>query len=155
MLTIVYGEVDGAINDPDTYFNHTYSQKWFEDPFVKEMIRAVDKSEVLSSHAIESPVLGIIPTSKLSGGVKALILVYKKPELLIDCTACGENCAEWILKIAENQNTLINLNYFMDFPEPFELQNVYSSTLSYLPRLLRRITCCVRILIQSWRCFML
>ncbi len=27
MLTIVYGEVDGAINDPDTYFNHTYSQK--------------------------------------------------------------------------------------------------------------------------------
>ena len=76
----------------------------------------------LSSHAIESPVLGIIPTSKLSGGVKALILVYKKPELLIDCTACGENCAEWILKIAENQNTLINLNYFMDFPEPFELK---------------------------------
>ena len=95
-------------------------KKWFDDSFVKEMIRAVDKSEVLSSHAIESPVLGIIPTSKLSGGVKALILVYKKPELLIDCTACGENCAEWILKIAENQNTLINLNYFMDFPEPFE-----------------------------------
>lgn len=86
------------------------------------MIRAVDKSEVLSSHAIESPVLGIIPTSKLSGGVKALILVYKKPELLIDCTACGENCAEWLLKIAEKQDTLINLNYFMDFPEPFELK---------------------------------
>ena len=76
-------------------------KKWFDDSFVKEMIRAVDKSEVLSSHAIESPVLGIIPTSKLSGGVKALILVYKKPELLIDCTACGENCAEWILKIPE------------------------------------------------------
>lgn len=90
--------------------------------FVKEMIRAVDKSEVLSSHAIESPVLGIIPTSKLSGGVKALILIYKKPELLIDCTACGENCAEWILRIAEKQDTLINLNYFMDFPEPFELK---------------------------------
>lgn len=45
--------------------------------FVKEMIRAVDKSEVLSSHAIESPVLGIIPTTRLSGGVKALILIYK------------------------------------------------------------------------------
>ena len=92
MLTIVYGEVDGAINDPDTYFNHTYSQKWFEDPFVKEMIRAVDKSEVLSSHAIESPVLGIIPTSKLSGGVKALILVYKKP--VVDRLYCmwGKLC---------------------------------------------------------------
>ena len=69
MLTIVYGEVDEAISDPDTYFNHTYSKKWFDDSFVKEMIRAVDKSEVLSSHAIESPILGIIPTSKLSGGV--------------------------------------------------------------------------------------
>ena len=40
MLTIVYGEVDEAISDPDTYFNHTYSKKWFDDPFVKEMIRA-------------------------------------------------------------------------------------------------------------------
>lgn len=77
---------------------------------------AVDKLEVLSSHAIESPVLGIIPTTRLSGGVKALILIYKKPELWIDCTACGENCAEWILRIAEKQDTLINLNYFMDFP---------------------------------------
>ena len=116
MLTIVYGEVDEAISDPDTYFNHTYSKKWFDDPFVKEMVRAVDKLEVLSSHAIESPVLGIIPTTRLSGGEKALILIYKKPELWIDCTACGENCAEWILRIAEKQDTLINLNYFMDFP---------------------------------------
>ena len=41
MLTIVYGDVDGAITDPDTYFNHTYSQKWFEDPFVKEIRSAV------------------------------------------------------------------------------------------------------------------
>ena len=122
MITIVYGDVEGAIKDPDTYFNHTYSQKWFEDPFVKEMIKAVDKSEVLSSHAIESPVLGIIPTTRLSGGVKALILVHKKPELLIDCTACGENCARWLLEIAKKQDTLINLNYFMDFPEPFELR---------------------------------
>ena len=86
------------------------------------MIRAVDKSEVLSSHAIESPVLGIIPTTQLSGGVKALILVYKKPELLIDCTACGENCAKWLPEIVKKQDTLINLNYFMEFPEPFELQ---------------------------------
>ena len=101
---------------------YLHSKKWFDDPFVKEMVRAVDKSEVLSSHAIESPVLGIIPTTRLSGGVKALILIYKKPELLIDCTACGENCAEWILRIAEKQDTLINLNYFMDFPEPFELK---------------------------------
>ena len=31
MLTIVYGEVDEAISDPDTYFNHTYSKKWFDD----------------------------------------------------------------------------------------------------------------------------
>ena len=35
MLTIVYGEVEGAINDPDTYFNHTYSQKWFETDLKK------------------------------------------------------------------------------------------------------------------------
>jgi len=65
MLTIVYGEVDEAISDPDTYFNHTYSKKWFDDSFVKEMIRAVDKSEVLSSHAIVLHAVKIVPNGFL------------------------------------------------------------------------------------------
>ena len=51
-----------------------------------------------------------------------MILIYEKPELLIDCTACGENCAKWLLEIAQKKDILINLNYFMDFPEPFELK---------------------------------
>lgn len=35
--------------------------------------------------------------------------------------ACGDNCAKWILKIAEEKDLTINLRHIMDFgDEPFE-----------------------------------
>ena len=39
------------------------------------MIENVDKSEVVSPHLIESPVLGPISVKEISGGVKTLILM--------------------------------------------------------------------------------
>ena len=41
------------------------------------MIRDVDRSEVIGSNLIQSPVLGAISPVQLSGGVKTLILIYK------------------------------------------------------------------------------
>lgn len=46
------------------------------------MILRIDKSKVLSAQAVDSPALGIIPVEKLSGGVKTLILMYKKPDMM-------------------------------------------------------------------------
>ena len=39
------------------------------------MIKDVDRSEVISSHLIASPVLGPISVKEISGGVKMLILL--------------------------------------------------------------------------------
>ena len=44
----------------------------------KKMIEDIDKSAVLDSGVIDSPVLGKIPPVGLSGGVKTLILVSLK-----------------------------------------------------------------------------
>ena len=52
---------------------------------------SVDGSKVISANAIESPVLGVIAPERLSGGVKALILMYKEPNLIINASACGDN----------------------------------------------------------------
>ena len=93
------------------------------DPFVKEMILDVDKSVVLDSGVIDSPVLGKIPPITLSGGVKTLILVKFKTEKVFNASTCGDNCAKWLLKIAEKEDRTINLRHLMDFgKEPFEIR---------------------------------
>lgn len=58
----------------------------------------------------------IVPTS-LSGGVKTLILMKNEPEKIFNASTCGNNCAKWILKLAEEQDITINLRHLMDFGE--------------------------------------
>lgn len=45
------------MEDAPSYFDNVYEDEWIEDDFVKEMIKDVDKSTVISAHVIESPVL--------------------------------------------------------------------------------------------------
>lgn len=120
MLYISYKEPENMIWNSKTYFDNTYADAWFDDPIVKQMVQDVDKSTVISAHCVESPILGGIPVTKISGGVKALILMYKRPDLTIWATACGDNCAEWILKLSEMQDVHIVLEHLMHFPRDFE-----------------------------------
>ena len=62
-----------------SYFKYDYEESWIIDPMVKEMIQDVDSSTVIDSGIIDSPVLGKIPPTALSGGVKTLILVGMNP----------------------------------------------------------------------------
>ena len=64
---------------------------------------------------IESPVLGPITPRELSGGVKTLILIYKDREHIFNASTCGDNCAKWLLKMAEKEDLTINLRHLMDF----------------------------------------
>ena len=81
----------------------------------KRQIQDVDHSTVLDSGVIDSPVLGKIPPVQLSGGVKTLILIANEPEKVFNASTCGDNCAKWLLKIAENRDVTINLRHLMDF----------------------------------------
>ena len=90
---------------------------------VKEMIQDVDKSTVIDSGIIDSPVLGKIPPIGLSGGVKTLILVKFEPEKVFNVSTCGDNCAKWLLKIAEREDRTVNLRHLMDFgKKPFTVK---------------------------------
>ena len=81
----------------------------------KEMIKDIDKSDVISSQVIESPYLGPITPLKLSGGVKTLILIDNDRNHIFNASTCGDNCAKWILKMAEERKVVINLRHLMDF----------------------------------------
>lgn len=116
MLNIFLGEMDRAIYHPPAYFDNTYEDEWIIDPLTVAMIKDVDKSEVVGVHLIESPVLGPISTKELSGGVKTLILMaFDQSGGIFNASACGDNCAKWILKISENKNLTINLRHIMEF----------------------------------------
>ena len=115
MLNIWFGDMPDAIYDTSTYFKHTYRDQWITDPLSVEMIRDVDQSEVIGENLIQSPVLGAISPIQLSGGVKTLILISKVRDQVFNASKCGDNCAKWLLKIAETRKVVVNLRHLMDF----------------------------------------
>ena len=129
MLNIFFGNMPEAVYNTAVYFKNDYEDEWVTNPFVKQMIHDVDRSEVLSSGVIDSPVLGKIPPLGLSGGVKTLILVKFEPQKVFNASTCGDNCAKWLLKIAEGEERTVNLRHIMDFGEtPFEIMVLNTGT---------------------------
>ena len=120
MLTIHFGELEEMQYGP-SWFKYNYKPEWLKDPFVQEMILGVDKSKYIDGLVIDSPVLGPIPPERLSGGVKTLIMIYKRPDLIFDATSCGQNCAEWLVRIGEKVDAKVCLEYLMVLEEPFEV----------------------------------
>ena len=117
MLHVFYGDMPEAVFDPATYFKNKLQDSWITDSLSVEMIRDVDHSEVLGPHVIESPVLGGISPRELSGGVKTLILINNVPSRVFNASACGDNCAKWLLRIGREKDVTINLRHLMDFGE--------------------------------------
>jgi|Go1ome_4_1110791.scaffolds.fasta_scaffold01257_6 hypothetical protein len=120
MLNVYFGDMPDAIYNTNVYFNNTYKDSWITNPLSKEMIKAVDKSDVIDERTISSPVFGNMSPKKLSGGVKTLLLIANDPNKIFNASTCGDNCAEWILKIAKmkeerHQKVVINLRHLMDF----------------------------------------
>lgn len=123
MLKIWYYANIDYMKDAPSYFDNVYEDEWIEDSFVKEMIQDVDQSTVLDSGVIDSPVLGKIPPTGLSGGVKTLILVKFDKDKIFNASTCGDNCAKWLLKIAESEDRTINLRHLMNFgKDPFVIR---------------------------------
>ena len=123
MLRIMYGDMDGIVYNTSVFFKFNYQPEWLLDPDVQQMILDVDKSAVLGTGAIDSPVLGVIAPVNLSGGVKALILIDKVCDRVFNASNCGDNCAEWLLRIGKKKDVTVNLRHIMDFgEEPFEVE---------------------------------
>lgn len=115
MLNIYYGDMADCIFNTEVYFRNTYESEWLTSDLAKAMILDVDKSEVVSEQCINSPVLGQIPPERLSGGVKTLLLLLNDDSRIFNASTCGDNCAKWILKIAETKDLTIRLGHHMDF----------------------------------------
>lgn len=134
MLKIWYYGGTEYMQDAPAYFDNVYEDEWIEDEFVKEMILDVDKSTVISAHVIESPVLGAITPKELSGGVKVLILMLKDDSFIYNMSNCGNNCAKWILKIAEQKDLTVYLQHILRFEGEFEIKIMNTEKIVHNPR---------------------
>lgn len=115
MLNIYFGDMNEAIYNTSVYFNNTYKDRWITTSFAKDIIKAVDHSEVIDERTIMSPVFGNMNPKRLSGGVKTLLLIAYDNAKVFNASTCGDNCAEWILKLAEKKKVVVNLRHLMDF----------------------------------------
>ena len=116
MLNIIFGDTKNSIYHPPTYFDNVYYDEWITDPFSVQMIKDIDKSDVLGPRVISSPVLGSISVRELSGGVKTLMLMrFDESGKIFNASACGDNCAKWIYEISKIKDLTINLHHIMDF----------------------------------------
>ena len=136
MLNIFLGEMKDAIYHPPTYFDNVYEDEWITDPLSIEMIRDIDKSDVIGVHLIESPVLGPISPKDLSGGVKTLMLMaFADQEKVFNASACGDNCAKWILKIGYYINHMYLFFFyhlFKFFHIPSIIFNIHCLDVTYI-----------------------
>ena len=129
MLNMIIRVTPNTIIDVGGVFNIEFENEWITHPLSRQMIHDIDKSTVINDRIIDSPILGMISPRELSGGVKALMLMLFEPELEYYGTACGDNCAKWILEIAKLQDIFLAYENIMSFPEPFEIKIVNSGAI--------------------------
>lgn len=113
----LYQQNKDYIHSAGLIFDAEYEPEWLEEPLIKEMIRDVDDSEVISGELIQSPVFGAMPPERLSGGVKTLIMASHDPTRIYNLTSCGDNCAKWIIYLAENRDITMRLGHIMHFSQ--------------------------------------
>lgn len=109
MLKVYFGHRRDTVYNIDVYFDNTYEKEWFDDKFVQAMLKDVDYSECTNYSNIVNPILGQIIPEKISGGVKALIVLYKT-DTVVDLVNCGENCQSWISKIASMKDIEVDMS---------------------------------------------
>lgn len=116
MLKIYFGTLEKEVRSASQYFDVNYKTEWMNNKLNREMILDVDKSEVMADNFIQSSVLGAIPPQWLSGGVKALICMNSDESgYIFNLSNCGDNCAKWVIKIAEKKDLTVTLHHYMNF----------------------------------------
>ncbi|MDR2750535.1 MAG: DUF4869 domain-containing protein [Clostridiales bacterium] len=129
MLYIWLGYCKLSTYHPDKMFQVVYDEDWFEDDLVKEIVLDLDKTTVVN-HALSLNYLGDpMNTLDISGSAKCLIMMYKIPNLLITGIHMGDNCAKWIIKLAQMQDCYMTLEYDLAFHDDIHSKEEFYCTI--------------------------
>jgi len=122
MLRIFIGSKEEEIYNTEVYFGNQYDEKWIEDEFARRVIADIDSSEVIGTDAIHNEIFGVFRASDLSAGVKTLLLIKNQPKKIFNISNCGDNCAKYILELAEDKDITVCLHHYMNFGDDFRIR---------------------------------
>lgn len=101
MLKIYFGNMKDAILSGDGYFDSIVDTKIIVTPIGREIIKSIDKGDVVSENNIIIPVYGGIPPERLSGGTKSLLSLASDNRIILDLACMGNNCFSSLSKVVE------------------------------------------------------
>lgn len=105
MLTITFKDLpqEKLLHHPSAAFKHLLMSEWFDSDLVKQMVKDIDKTEVINCNTLQSPIFGQIPPERLSTGVKGLIMMScddTARSYYFISSRYGQNCFKWIFYIS-------------------------------------------------------
>lgn len=119
MLNIFLGTKNDSIYYVSEYFDATFEKEWFNSQLAKEIIKGIDDSEHIKDSYIESPVLGAISPRDLSSGCKGVLLLLNEDNITVCGERFGDNCFEYLFKVAELKDINITLSHIPHTPQQF------------------------------------
>lgn len=122
MLRIFFGSHKDEIYNTEVYYQNQYDKAWITSEFAKKIIADVDDSEVIGTDMIRNDIFGTFNSTELSTGVKTLLLIYNQPKQIFNISNCGDNCAKYILEIAEDIDIKVCLHHAMNFGDEFAVK---------------------------------
>ena len=136
MLNIIFGDCKESnyISNPDIYFDNTYLDKWLASELAKKIVKDIDKSDLVGPNLVISPVLGSIPVTRISGGAKTLIQIAFDDSHIFNASACGDNCASWLLNLGQDKDIVVRMGHIMHFSEEsFDIKIVNTGDIVHTP----------------------
>ena len=113
MLNLYIGKNKDAIYPAGGYFRTWIEYDVLMEDFPKKVIKEIDKSDVVGSQLIISPVLGPISPDRISGGSKALIILYCT-DCMMDIDSMGENCYPYLVELADKKDITISMDHIVN-----------------------------------------
>ena len=112
-----------CIRNPNRYFDMHKEYEWFNRKDIRKIIKEIDDVDVIDGEYMRSDIFGAIRPERLSSGCKALILLYVNPLCNVYASrCCGDNCASYILDLADETDVVITLHHIMHFPRDFKAE---------------------------------
>lgn len=108
---------DNVIWDIDVYFDYAYQPSWIDNDFARRVIEDVDKSHVVAPRIIDSPYLGYVDPTHLSGGVKCILCLAfdHTTKWKFNITVCGDNCMRWIQRLSKTKDIHVDVSHLPEF----------------------------------------
>lgn len=115
MLNIYFGDLSSAVYNTKAYFNEFHTDEWMLNPISKKLIKKISKAIVINAKTIWFPPFERRTPEELSTEVKTIIDIACDRSHIFNASMCSDNCARWLLKLAEKEDITINLRHLMDF----------------------------------------